>query len=88
MVGRRKKKEKKLKECKLRDFVPVANLFLLSDSLYPVPCRSMSTPDRVLPSFMNWTAKVEGVEGPLESSNLANTEPAPEVKKPTINCFF
>lgn len=40
----------------------------------------MSTPDKVLPSFMNWTAKVDGFEGPFESSNLARREPAPEVK--------
>ena len=56
----------------------MANLFLLRESLYPVPCSSMSTPDKVLPSFMNCTARVEGFEGPLDSSNLALRDPAPE----------
>jgi len=58
-------------------YVPVANLFLLRESLYPVPCSSMSTPDRVLPSLINCTARVEGFEGPFDSSNFALRDPAP-----------
>lgn len=40
----------------------------------------MSIPDRVVPSFRNCTARVEGLEGPLESSNLALSVPAPGPK--------
>lgn len=40
----------------------------------------MSTPDRVVPSFRNCTARVEGLEGPFESSNLALRVPAPGPK--------
>ena len=60
--------------------IPEANLFLLRESLYPGPWSSMSTPDRVLPSFINCTAIVEGFEGPLDSSNLALSDPAPGVR--------
>lgn len=65
--------------------IPVANLFLLRESLYPVPCSSMSTPDRVLPSFINCTARVEGLDGPSDSSNLALRVPAPGVKHKQIH---
>lgn len=65
--------------------IPVANLFLLRESLYPVPSSSMSTPDRVLPSFINCTARVEGVDGPSDSSNLALRHPEPAVKHKQIN---
>lgn len=57
--------------------IPVANLFLLRESLYPLPWSSISIPDRVVPSFKNCTARVEGFEGPFESSNLALSVPAP-----------
>lgn len=40
----------------------------------------MSIPDRVVPSFRNCTARVEGFEGPFESSNLALSVPAPGPK--------
>lgn len=68
--------------------IPVANLFLLRESLYPVPCSSISTPDRVLPSFINCTARVEGFDGPFESSNLALRDPAPggQTQTNTITC--
>lgn len=59
---------------------PVANLFLLRESLYLVPCSSMSTPDSVLLSFMNCIANVDGLDGPVERSNLALREPAPGIK--------
>lgn len=45
----------------------------------------MSTPDRVLPSFINCTAIVEGFDGPFDSSNLALRDPAPGVKHKQIN---
>lgn len=64
--------------------LPVANLFLLRESLYPAPCSSMSTPDRVLASFINCTARVEGLDGPFESSNLARKDPAPGVTTQTF----
>ena len=57
--------------------LPVANRFLLRESLYPLPWSSISIPDRVVPSFKNCTASVEGFEGPFESSNLALSVPAP-----------
>lgn len=57
----------------------MANLFLLRDSLYPVPNSSMSTPDSVLPSLINCTARVVGVDGPSESSNLALRDPEPSL---------
>lgn len=38
----------------------------------------MSTPDRVAPSLMNCTARVDGLDGPCERSNLALIDPAPE----------
>lgn len=65
--------------------LPVANLFLLRESLYPLPSSSMSTPDRVLPSLINCTARVEGFEGPFDSSNLALRDPAPGVKHKQIH---
>lgn len=67
--------------CPVECVVPVANLFLLRESLYPLPWSSISTPDSVVPSFKNCTARVEGFEGPLESSNFALSVPAPGAKR-------
>lgn len=57
--------------------LPETNLFLLRESRYPDPTSSISTPERVLPSVKNWTARVAGIEGPSESSNFALREPEP-----------
>lgn len=69
----------------MRRPLPVANLFLLRDSRYPGPSSSRSTPDRVLPSLMNCTARVVGLDGPSDSSNLALRDPAPGVQSEALS---
>lgn len=54
---------------------PVANLFFISDILYPGPASSNSAPDNVAPSAANCMAVVTGFVGPLPSSNLARMLP-------------
>ena len=56
---------------------PAANLFLTSEKRYPGPASSISQPDRVLPSLVNWTAREEGLLGPPDRRNRANNEPTP-----------
>lgn len=57
--------------------VPVANLFLTSDMRYPALASSTSTPDRVLPSLLNWAATGLGLLGPQRGSQLAESRPQP-----------
>ena len=57
--------------------LPAANLFLMSENLYPAPTSSMSQPERVLPSLVNCTTNGEGLLGPSDNWNLANKEPTP-----------
>lgn len=56
---------------------PVENLFLTSESRYPVPSSWKSQPDNVLPSLLNCTANWDGLLGPWASWKRANSAPTP-----------
>ena len=56
-------------------FLPVPNLFLANDILYPCPTSSNSTPESVAPSDINCIAVVDGLERPFATVNLARIDP-------------
>ena len=51
--------------------LPDTNLLFTNDTLYPAPLSSNSTPERVVPSQLNWAAMVPWDPGPSESWNRA-----------------
>lgn len=52
-------------------FLPATNLRLTNDILYPVPESSKSIPDSVVPSQLNCVVRIDGVDGPFETSSRA-----------------
>ena len=53
--------------------LPDTNLLFTRETLYPMPTSSNSTPDRVVPSQLNWAAMVPWDPGPSDNWNLALT---------------
>ena len=61
----------------LEMYLPETNLFLVSESLYPVLISSKSTPDKVVPSQLNCAAIIPAFPGPFDNWNRPLRDPTP-----------